>query len=193
MFTRNSQYYIGGEAVNFLLCMSGASGAVYFDRFIHHFPEEHELSICSSPTGKTILKDEIGKSLKNYNYNVYEVNNFKSSFASGSALWDGVIVCPCSMGTLGRIASGIADTLVTRAADVALKEKRKLILVTREMPLNLIQIRNMAAVTEAGGVILPASPSFYGKPQTITELADTVIARVFDQLGINNNISERWK
>ena len=177
----------------FLLSMSGASGAIYFDRFIHHFPEEHELSLCASPTGKVILKDERGKSLSDYDRTVYEVDSFNSPFASGSAMWDGVVICPCSMGTMGRIASGTADSLITRSADVTMKERRKLILVTREMPLNLIHINNMKTITEAGGVIHPACPSFYSDPGDMNELVDTVIARVFDMLGINNNISERWK
>ncbi len=177
----------------FLLCMSGASGAIYFDRFIHHFPEKYELSICASPTGKTILKDEIGKNMSDYGINTFESLSFDSPYASGSSLWDGVIVCPCSMGTMGRIASGIASNLITRSADVALKERRKLILVTREMPLNLIHIDNMRTITKAGGIIHPACPSFYKAPENITNLIDTVIARIFDHLGIANNISERWK
>jgi 4-hydroxy-3-polyprenylbenzoate decarboxylase len=112
-------------------------------------------------------------------------------FASGSAGYHALVVIPCSMGTLGRIAAGISDDLITRAADVQLKERRKLILVTRETPLNLIQIRNMATVTEAGGIICPATPSFYSLPTNMEELALTVVHRVVDLLGLNID-SYRW-
>jgi 4-hydroxy-3-polyprenylbenzoate decarboxylase len=112
-------------------------------------------------------------------------------FASGSAKYNTLIICPCSMGTLARIATGISNDLITRAADVILKERRKLILVTRDTPLNLIHINNMKTVTEAGGIICPATPSFYSKPQTIEEVAATVIDRVIDLAGLEQD-SYRW-
>jgi 4-hydroxy-3-polyprenylbenzoate decarboxylase len=112
-------------------------------------------------------------------------------FASGSAKYDTMVIIPCSMGTLGRIASGISNDLTTRAADVMLKERRKLILVARDMPLGLIQIRNMQTVTEAGGIICPAVPSFYSKPQTVEDVAMTVVNRVVDLMGLENE-SYRW-
>jgi 4-hydroxy-3-polyprenylbenzoate decarboxylase len=112
-------------------------------------------------------------------------------FASGSARFDTMVIVPCSMGTLGRIAGGISDDLVTRAADVILKERRKLILVARDMPLNLIHIRNMQTVTEAGGIICPAIPSYYSKPKTVEELAMTVVNRVIDLIGLEHE-SYRW-
>jgi len=112
-------------------------------------------------------------------------------FASGSAKFDTMVIIPCSMGTLGRIAAGTSDDLVIRAADVILKERRKLILVVRDMPLNLIHIRNMETVTEAGGIICPAVPSYYSKPKTIEELAMTVVDRVIDLIGLVNE-SFRW-
>ena len=112
-------------------------------------------------------------------------------FASGSAKYDTMVIIPCSMGTLGRIATGISNDLTTRAADVILKERRKLILVARDMPLGLIHIRNMQTVTEAGGIICPAVPSFYSKPQTVEEVALTVVNRVIDLMGLENE-SYRW-
>lgn len=112
--------------------------------------------------------------------------------ASGSFVHEGMVVIPCSMGTLGRIAHGISDDLTTRAADVCLKERRKLILVARDTPLNLIQLRNMVAVTEAGAIVLPAVPAFYHQPKTIEDLVDTVVARVLQNLGIDQNLQPQW-
>ena len=112
-------------------------------------------------------------------------------FASGSASYKAMIICPCSMGTLGRIATGISNDLTTRAADVILKERRKLVLITRDTPLNLIHINNMKTVTEAGGIICPASPSFYSKPTNFEQLAATVVDRAIDLVGLKNN-SYRW-
>ena len=114
-------------------------------------------------------------------------------FVSGSALFDAMIIIPTSMGTMGRIANGVSDTTIARAADVFLKERRKLILVPRESPYNLIHLRNMAALTEAGAIIIPASPSFYGQPQTIVDLVDSIVARVLDKLGIENHLAKRWQ
>ena len=114
-------------------------------------------------------------------------------FVSGSAKFDAMVVIPASMGTIGRIAHGFSDSTVARAADVFLKERRKLILVPREAPYNLIHLRNMATLTEAGATIIPASPSFYSKPKTITELVDTIIARVLDHLGIEHKLVKRWQ
>ena len=114
-------------------------------------------------------------------------------FVSGSAKFDAMVVIPASMGTIGRIAHGTSDSTVARAADVFLKERRKLIFVPREAPYNLIHLRNMATLTEAGATIIPASPSFYNKPKTITELVDTIIARVLDHLGIEHKLAKRWQ
>jgi 4-hydroxy-3-polyprenylbenzoate decarboxylase len=117
---------------------------------------------------------------QDYPFDFYEKNDFMAPFASGSARYDSMIVCPCSMGQLGRIAAGISDDLISRAADVILKERRRLVLVPRDTPLNLIHINNMKTVTEAGGIILPATPSFYSRPKTIEELALTVVDRILD-------------
>ena len=125
-------------------------------------------------------------------YKVYASDDFFAPFASGSAKYDAMIICPCTMGTLGRISNGISNDLLTRAADVMLKERKKLILVIREMPFNLIHIENLKKITLAGGIICPASPSFYSKPKTIDELINTVIDRVLDLAGFDTS-SFRWK
>jgi len=137
---------------------------------------------------KTELENESWKSIDNRFYNT---TDFLAPFASGSGQYDTMIIIPCSMGTLGRIASGVSNDLITRAADVILKEKRKLICVVRETPYNLIHIRNMETVTLAGGIICPATPSFYSKPLTIEAVASTVVDRVLDLAGIEIN-TYRW-
>jgi len=121
----------------------------------------------------------------------YDNKDFYAPFASGSSTFDTMIICPSSMGMLGRIANGVADDLITRAADVMLKERRKLIIVPRETPYNLIHINNMKLLTEAGAVILPATPSFYSRPKNIDELVLTVVDRIMDQAGFNINTG-RW-
>jgi 4-hydroxy-3-polyprenylbenzoate decarboxylase len=145
-----------------------------------------------SDNAKTVWQHE----LNNENYSqfpfiFYHKNDFNAPFASGSAKYDTMIVIPCSMGTLGRIANGISNDLLTRAADVILKERRKLVLVARETPYNLIHINNMKAVTEAGGIICPATPSFYSQPTTIEAVAKTVVDRVIDLIGLDSK-SYRW-
>ena len=114
-------------------------------------------------------------------------------FVSGSSKFDAMVVIPASMGTIGRVANGVSDTTVARAADVFLKERRKLIFVPRESPYNLIHLRNMATLTEAGATIIPACPSFYNKPKTVTEVVDTIVARVLDHLGIDHKLVKRWQ
>ena len=145
-----------------------------------------------STNAKDVWQHELNnKDYENLPFKLFEPSDFFAPFASGSAKYDVMVVCPCSMGTMGRIAAGISNDLTTRAADVMLKERRKLILVTRETPLNLIHINNMKAVTEAGGIICPASPSFYSNPSTVEQLASTVIDRVLDLIGLDNK-SFRW-
>ncbi len=124
---------------------------------------------------------------------VYAPNDFSASVASGSHLFDALVVIPCSMGTLSGIACGSSDTLITRCADVCLKEKRRLILVPRETPLSLIQLRNMVAASEAGAVILPACPAFYSQPKSLAELVDVLVGRVLDLLGLENDLYKRWE
>ena len=146
-----------------------------------------------SKNAKDVWEFELrNDSYKDYPFKYYEKNDFMAPFASGSAQYKTMIVAPCSMGTLARIASGISNDLVTRAADVILKERRKLILINRDTPLNLIHINNMKTITEAGGIIMPASPSFYSKPNNFEELAATVINRVIDLADLKKD-SYRWQ
>lgn len=178
------------------IAVTGASGSVYakvlFDKILAISPQISETGVVMSDNAREVWKHELGdESYLDYGFRFYDKHDFNAPFASGSAGYDVLIVCPCSMGTLGRIASGISNDLITRAADVILKERRKLILVIRETPYNLIHINNMKTVTEAGGIICPASPSFYSLPQTAGEIAGTVIDRVLDLAGFDNS-SFRW-
>ncbi len=179
-----------------VVAITGASGAVYAKVLLDKLNELHEqieaVGVVMSDNAKDVWKFELGNSdYEKSKFKIYTKNDFFAPFASGSSKYDTMIVCPCSMGTLARIASGVSNDLTTRAADVILKERRKLILVTRDTPLSLIHINNMKTVTEAGGIICPASPSFYSKPQTIEMLAATVIDRVLDLCGFDQN-SFRW-
>ncbi len=178
-----------------VVAVTGASGALYAQRLFEKLHTlcgaQHTVSVVFSETAKQVWQCEIGTTPRLYDFTEYNDNDFFAPIASGSAQYDAMVVCPCSMGTLGRIAHGTADTLITRTADVMLKERRKLILVAREMPYSLIHIKNMELLTLAGGIICPASPSFYSKPQTIDTLCDTVVDRILDLLGIANN-GFRW-
>ncbi|MBE9583596.1 UbiX family flavin prenyltransferase [Mucilaginibacter sp. JRF] len=179
-----------------VIAITGASGAIYakllLDKLQQLQSQVAEVGIIMSTNAQEVWRVELGnESYQNYPYKFYNKYDFSAPFASGSAKFDTMVVVPCSMGTLGRIASGVSDDLTTRAADVILKERRKLILVARDTPLNLIQIRNMATVTEAGGIICPAIPSFYSRPQTIEEVAMTVVNRVIDLIGLEDD-SFRW-
>ncbi len=178
------------------IAVTGASGSVYakvlLDKITVLKEQFAEVSLVFSDNAKTVWQFELGNdSYKNYNFKTYEKNDFFSPIASGSAKYTTLIICPCSMGTLSRIASGMSNDLITRAADVILKERRKLILVTRDTPLSLIHINNMKTITEAGGIVCPASPSFYSQPKTFEELAATVIDRVLDLADINHD-AYRW-
>ncbi|RYD86596.1 MAG: UbiX family flavin prenyltransferase, partial [Sphingobacteriales bacterium] len=151
-----------------------------------------EVGIIMSDNAREVWRVELGnEDYNNLPFKYYSKYDFNAPFASGSARFGTMVVVPCSMGTLGRIASGVSDDLTTRAADVILKERRKLILVARDTPLNLIHIRNMETVTLAGGIICPAIPSYYSKPQTIEEVAMTVVNRIIDLIGLENK-SYRW-
>lgn len=178
------------------IAITGASGSIYakvlLDKLTLLKNNFSEISLVFSDNAKDVWKFELGNdSYKNYSFKTYEKNDFFAPFASGSAKYNTLIICPCSMGTLARIATGISNDLITRAADVVLKERRKLILVTRDTPLSLIHINNMKTITEAGGIICPASPSFYSQPKTFEDLAATVVDRVIDLAGIEQN-SYRW-
>ena len=168
-----------------IIAVTGASGSVYakllFDKLLKLKDQIEDIGIVFSKNAKEIWEYELeNKSYNDYPFKQYEVNDFYAPFASGSAQYDTMIICPCSMGTLGRIANGTSDDLITRTADVILKEKQKLILIPREIPYNLIHIKNMETITLAGGIICPATPSFYSKPKNIEDVVSTVINRVLD-------------
>ncbi len=177
-----------------VVAITGASGSIYAKLLLDALAliEKIEVGVLLSDNAKIVWKTELDNdTYKNYSFTFYDKNDFNAPFASGSAKFDTMIIIPCSMGTLGRIANGISNDLLTRAADVILKERRKLILVARETPYNLIHINNMKAITEAGGIICPATPSFYSRPKTIEEAAKTVVDRVLDLADIEID-TYRW-
>ncbi len=178
------------------IAVTGASGSIYakvlLDKITQFKDQVKEVSLVFSDNAKEVWSLELAnRDYENYSFKMYGKNDFYAPMASGSAKYNALIICPCSMGTMARIASGISNDLITRAADVMLKERRRLILVTRDTPLSLIHINNMKTVTEAGGIICPAAPSFYSKPKTFEELAATVIDRVIDLAGLEQD-SYRW-
>ena len=179
-----------------VIAVTGASGSIYAKLLLEKLQQLGDqigqVAVVMSDNAKQVWKFELDN--EGYNkipYPFYDKHDFMAPFASGSARFDTMVVIPCSMGTLGRIAGGTSDDLITRAADVILKERRKLILVARDMPLNLIHIRNMQTITEAGGIICPAVPSYYSKPKTVEDVAMTVVNRVIDLIGLEND-SYRW-
>ncbi len=179
-----------------VVAITGASGSIYarqlLTKLLQAKEQVSELSLVMTDNAKQVWQTELGdESYKDLGIQTFAKNDFMAPFASGSAQYNTMIIIPCSMGTLGRIANGISDDLITRASDVMLKERRRLICVARETPYNLVHIKNMEAITLAGGIICPATPSFYSRPQTIEEVAATVVDRVIDLAGINNN-SYRW-
>ena len=179
-----------------IVAVTGASGSIYakvlFDKLKNLSDQIENVGVVFSNNAKVVWEHELGNNdFEKIIFNKYIANDFNAPFASGSAKYGTMIICPCSMGTLARIASGISNDLIARAADVILKERRKLILVTRDTPLSMIQINNMKIVTEAGGIICPATPSFYSRPKNIEEVAATVIDRVIDLAGFKNE-SFRW-
>ena len=178
------------------IAITGASGSIYAQVLLNKLEklkdQFEEVALVMSDNAKDVWLHELGNNdYEKFNFKLYGKNDFMSPIASGSARFQTLIICPCSMGTLARIAAGISNDLITRAADVMLKERRKLILVTRDTPLSLIHINNMKTVTEAGGIICPASPSFYSQPRTLEEVAATVVDRVIDLAGITQE-SYRW-
>ena len=179
-----------------VIAITGASGSIYADLLLKKLQllngQWDELSLVMTENAKAVWKIELNNdSYVNDKLHHFSQQDFNAPFASGSGQYDTMIIIPCSMGTLGRIASGISNDLISRAADVILKERRKLICVVRDTPYNLIHIRNMETITLAGGIICPATPSFYSKPTTIEEVAATVVDRVIDLAGLDND-SYRW-
>ena len=178
--------------------ITGASGAPYARRLLAVLRERDdvELGVCLSHTAPEVWALECGGDLREHlalaGLSAWGGRDYKAPFASGSAGWHAMAVVPCSMGTAARIAHGVSDTLLTRAADVMLKERRPLVLVPRETPLSTLHLENLAALSRHGAVILPAMPSFYGKPATLADALDTVIARLLDHLGLDNDLASRW-
>ena len=171
-----------------VVAVTGASGSIYtkvlFDKLLLLEEQIDSVGVVMSNNAKDVWAYELGNnSYEQYPFKFYAKGDFFAPFASGSAKYNVMLVCPCSMGTLSRITHGISDDLITRAADVILKERRKLILMVRDTPYSLIHLNNMKMLTEAGGIICPASPSFYSRPQSFEELAATVVDRALDLAG----------
>jgi len=190
-----------------VVAITGASGAPYALRFLQEATRHYtEIYVALSDQALQVIGVETGKSLSPNNLSAEALLGFDSPAirfvgrkdyfappASGSFRHDGMVIVPCSMGTAARIAHGISDDIVTRAADVCLKERRKLILVPRETPWNLIHLRNLTQLAEAGAIILPAAPGFYHRPQTISDLVDFIVARILQQLGIDQKLIPQWQ
>ena len=177
-----------------LVAITGASGALYAQRLLDNInPSEHELHVVLSNYAQQVIGEELPAGLRlPAGVKSHGLKSMNAPFASGSNPPDAMVVIPCTMGTMGRIAHGYSEDVLLRAADVVLKERKKLILVPRETPLNLIHVKNFELLIQAGATILPANPSFYARPQTIEEVVDSVVARVLDHLGVNNRLVARW-
>lgn len=177
-----------------LVAITGASGAVYAQRLLDNLdPGQHEIHVVMSSYAHAVLSEELPGGLRlPPKAMMHNLKSMNAPFASGSSPPDAMVIIPCTMGTLGRIAHGFSEDVLLRAADVVLKEKKKLILVPRETPLNLVHVKNFELLLLAGAIILPANPSFYTRPQTIEQVADTVVARVLDHLGVEHSLVPRW-
>lgn len=180
----------------FILAVTGASGVCYARRLFDVLQPQAELHVVISERGNELLKLELELTASYFakeNVTVYKNSKINASIASGSFLTDGMVIVPSSMGTLGRIAAGVSGSLIERAADVVLKEKNKLIIVSRETPLNSIHLKNMLTLDQAGALILPANPGFYNKPQSVDDLIDFVVARILDHLGVAHDLVKPYQ
>lgn len=179
-----------------VVAITGASGSLYAQRLLELLARDlkghHEVHVALSRHAREVAETEVGSLAIPPAFAVHGDSSMQVPYVSGSARFDAMVIIPCSMGTIGRIAHGYSDSAIIRAADVFLKEKRKLILVPRETPWNLIQARNIVTVLEAGAEVIPAIPSFYHRPQTVLEVVDTVVARVMDHLGLAQSLVPRW-
>jgi len=180
------------------VAVTGASGSIYAKGLLDSLAAMQatgrvtEVGVVMSTNAKAVWSHELGdEKYRDYPFRYFTKTDFSAPFASGSSTYAGLIVCPCSMGTLGRIAAGTSDDLVIRAADVMMKERRRLVLVVRETPYNLVHLRAMTAVTEAGAIVCPATPSFYSRPQTLEEVAGTVVSRALELAGLDTG-GYRW-
>ncbi|HEU5069257.1 MAG TPA: UbiX family flavin prenyltransferase [Verrucomicrobiae bacterium] len=177
-----------------LVAITGASGALYAQRLLDHLdPRQHEIHIVLSNYANQVIREELPAGLQlREGVQTHSLKSMNAPFASGSNPPDVMVVIPCSMGTMGRIAHGYSEDVLLRAADVVLKEKRRLILVPRETPLNLVHVKNMELLLLAGATILPANPSYYTRPNTVEQVVDTVVARVLDHIGVSHQLVARW-
>jgi 4-hydroxy-3-polyprenylbenzoate decarboxylase len=176
-----------------VVAITGASGSIYAQRLLTALPRDTgEVHVVLSTYARQVWEQEIGEFQIPKSFPVHNDKSMEVPFVSGSAKFDAMVIIPCSMGTVGRIAHGFSDSVIARAADVFLKEKRKLIVVPRETPWNLLQARNIVSLLEAGATVIPAIPSFYHRPATVADVADTVVARVLDHLGISSPATQRW-
>lgn len=178
-----------------LVAITGASGALYAQRLLDQLrPEAHEIHVVLSQYANAVIHEELPGGLRLPPGVIsHSLKSMNAPFASGSNAPDAMVIIPCSMGTLGRVAHGLSEDVLLRAADVVLKERKKLILVPRETPLNLVHLKNFELLLLAGAVILPANPSFYSHPQTVEQVVDTVVARVLDHLGLPQQLMPRWQ
>jgi len=178
-----------------LIAITGASGALYAQRLLDSVdPAQHEVHVVLSNYAHAVIAEELPDGLKlPKGVTSHSLKSMNAPFASGSNPPDAMVVIPCTMGTIGRIAHGFSEDVLLRAADVVLKEKKKLILVPREAPLNLVQVKNLELLLLAGATILPANPFFYTHPKTVTQVIDTVVGRVLDHLGIPHTLSAKWR
>lgn len=189
---------MSGDPRKIIVGISGASGSIYAQRLLTMLRESRDRGLVSdvaivlSRTAEQVWKHELGGDPRELGIAVFDGRDYNAPFASGSAGWGAMVVAPASMSSIARIAHGISDDLLTRAADVVLKERRTLILLARETPYSSIHLENMLAVTRSGAMVMPATPSFYGKPATLEEAVDTVLARVLDHLGLDHAIARRW-
>ena len=176
-----------------VIAATGASGAVYLQRLLAQIDRAaHEIHLVMSAAAIGVAKQELDDFKVPSNISQHSEHDMNVPFVSGSARFDAMVIVPCSMATLGRIASGCSDSALLRAADVFLKERRKLILVPRETPWSLIHARNVVTLLEAGAIVLPAIPSFYSRPESVTAVVDTVVWRILDQIGLPSQAAYRW-
>jgi len=180
--------------VKILVAITGASGSLYAQRLLDNLdPRQHEIHVVLSNYANQVIKEELPEGLRlPEGVQAHSLKSMNAPFASGSNPPDAMVVIPCSMGTMGRIAHGLSDDVLLRAADVVLKEKQKLILVPRETPLNLIHVKNFELLLLAGVTLIPANPSYYTRPATVEQVVDTVVARVLDHMGVAHKLVARW-
>jgi 4-hydroxy-3-polyprenylbenzoate decarboxylase len=194
LFGVREVYVFPERILKILVAITGATGVLYAQRLLDNLnPAEHEIHVVLSNYAQQVIAMELPDGLRlPERAQSHNIKSMNAPFASGSNPPDAMVIIPCTMGTMGRIAHGYSEDVLLRAADVALKEKRKLILVPRETPLSLIHVKNMELLLLAGATILPANPSFYSGATTVQQIADTVVARVLDHMGIANKLAPRW-